>query len=204
MEGKLSNCEEETCYKKVASWPHTHTHTYTHDIGIAFPAADKRHRQTTSSLSAHSMRMMMMMNDFFIMRYALKLYRCVNLYLFDQPLYLLLLLRGGGRGEAGVLGVSVCLWWVWSVVCMFCVYIVWIINAPGNRKRSCTLTFDCPLSLPLPLHLAMLIAFQFVVFVQLLCVFLSLICRVGREENFTIVAWTLNFRQLSALLRPLA
>lgn len=46
-----------------------------------------------------------MMNDVFIMRYALKLYRCVNLYLFDEPLYLLLFL---GLGRKSLLCVCAC------------------------------------------------------------------------------------------------
>lgn len=116
----------------------------------------------------------------------------VSIYICSTShyIYYCCLERGGRSVFVGCVYLSVCLWWVWSVVCMFCVYIVWIINAPGNRKRSCTLTFDwrCCFQLSpsptLPLHLAMLIAFQFIVFVRLLCVFLSLICRVGREEFY--------------------
>lgn len=67
-------------------------------------------------------------------------------FIFVRPAIIFIIVaqrgEGGGSVFVGCVYLSVCLWWVWSVVCMFCVYIVWIINAPGNRKRSCTLTFD--------------------------------------------------------------
>lgn len=86
------------------SWPHTYIRTHTHDIEIAFPAADKN----TTTKRRHYQSSMIMMNDVFIMRYALKLYRCVNLYLFDEPLYLLLFLGLGRRGCYTHVCVCVC------------------------------------------------------------------------------------------------
>lgn len=99
----------------LTSWPHTHTHT--HDIEIAFPAADKN---TTTKRRRHYQSRMIMMNDVFIMRYALKLYRCVNLYLFDEPLYLLLFLGLGRRGcYTWVSSRCVCV--IVGRVCLVCV-----------------------------------------------------------------------------------
>lgn len=101
---------------------HTYIRTHTHDIEIAFPAADKN---TTTKRRRHYQSRMIMMNDVFIMRYALKLYRCVNLYLFDEPLYLLLFLGLGWRvcytwvcsRCVCVIVRRVCLWCVMSVKC---------------------------------------------------------------------------------------
>lgn len=91
---------------------------------------------------------------------------------------------------------------------MFCVYIEWITNATGNRKRSCTLTFDCCCSSSYSssssspfcfFYPSILIAFRLSYLFRLM--YLSLICLRG-VKNFTAATWTLNFSAVTLPCPP--